>query len=294
MKRGQLDSKFRKITTTAALGLVVILAGARATYAALSEDDYFKSLRIADQYVRKLKDRNGDGTVSGSLALGARGPRRSDLKSLQGRTYHVGDQWEVIAWRTDTMRAAAMMSAPSDHPPLRQEMAAFRYTVISVAPGADGVAEIRIEPIDAYGLSSFDPRVKSLTIRTDAKLSQYTKTYVFSVPGMMGMKKEVTVPVSADGIRSGITPLELFPIDMPRLELGEGTRVTKLPELPPALQPIAKSSGYKLRPDEGSWFEESDFFGRPIQMLWRTGEPWPAYLKTPYGVAILVSRGGGA
>ncbi len=294
MKLGQRDSKIRKITAAAAFGLVAILIGAQATYASLSEDDYFKSLRIADQYVRKLKDRNAADTPAGASGLEARAPRRSDLRSLQGRSYRVGDQWEVIAWRSDKMQVAAMMSSPSDHPPLRQEMAAFRYTVVSVADGASGVAEIRIEPIEAYGLALFDPRVKSVTIRTDVKLSQYTKTYVFSVPGVMGMKKEVTVPVSADGIRSGITPLELFPIDMPRLEMGDGSRVTKVPELPPVLLPIAKSSGYKLRADEGSWFEETDFFGRPIQMLWRTGEPWPAYLKTPYGVAILVSRGGGA
>lgn len=254
----------------------------------MSEDEYYRALRIADQHVRK-KQAMLDSSAAATDALGASsGLRRSSLASLQGRKFKKGDQWEVIALRSEQMRVAAMKSAPSEdghsHGTNRPDIGVFRYTVTGVN---DGLADIQVEQVQKFGIGIYDARVSSLAMKTDQQLMQHEKRYAFV--SKRGEKKDIRV--SPDGLRSGITGLELFPLDMPRLEMGDGKRLKKVPVLPEALQKVSSQAGFRIDASEGLWFEESDFFGRPIEIFWKTGDPWPTYMKTSYGVAILVKKG---
>jgi hypothetical protein len=88
-----------------------------------------------------------------------------------------------------------------------------------------------------------------------------------------------------------VTALEFFPLDLPRIERGRGRRIERLPELPAPMRAVAARAGFRGDTRRGLWFEEQDFFGRPIAFFWREGEPWPAYLKTTQGVAVLLEVG---
>jgi len=62
------------------------------------------------------------------------------------------------------------------------------------------------------------------------------------------------------------------------------------PELPKGLRQVASRSGFRIDPSTTKAFEQDDFFGRGVRILWKQGDPWPAYLKTPQGVSILLSK----
>lgn len=284
------EARIRISLVIVAVGAVVA-AGALALPAnAMSEQEYFEALRAVNERVEKLRERRSglDAARSAARPEGDAGVAGvQGLRGLRTRAYQVGDSWTVIAMKSEEQRVAALKMAPDAAPRPAPELGVFRYTVVE-APERSGEIEIRVEPQASHGISLPDSRVRSLTLRADASFLQKAKVYAFG----RGGSRERRVPVSPDGIRSNVTPLELFPIDLPRIELGEGRRVAELPELPAGIARVARESGYDPKPGDGLWFEEQDFFGRPVELFWRQGDPWPAYIKTPQGLAILVSKGG--
>jgi len=264
---------------------VVCVLGASLTAtaaSAMTERDYFSALQFADQHVRKLKDRR---TSRAGALLSAPAVEQSDLVSLHGRPWKKGDHWLVVMLKSEELRAAPPSAEGELSHTRRPELALFEYQVVESQPGGD--VWVRVEPRSDWGILPVDPRVRSILLRTDESLRQKSKQYIFGTTHWLAAP-EVRVGVSPDGLRSPITPLELYPLDLPRLDLGEGKRVLELPALPEPLRAVAKSTGYRIEPSQGMWFEEQDFFGRPVSLFWRQGDPWPAYLKTPYGVSLLI------
>src|SRR5205823_460595 len=77
------------ISTAVALSVCYPLA-----YAAMSQEDYQRALKIAEQHVQRKKSRfasraNG---LTGSATL---------LRNLYGRTYQVGDHWDVAVYQSE-------------------------------------------------------------------------------------------------------------------------------------------------------------------------------------------------
>ncbi len=232
--------------------------------AAMSEREYQSALKIADQYVQRRKGAAGSaGAVSASLA-----------RSLLGRFYRVGDRWDVAAFH-EIPTMVRKMELPEGHAHLSQKeglVGIFRYEVTDVVPGESPRVTVKVTQIAAYGQGIVDPQVERIELTIDDSLVQKEKVYQISG-------------------RSERTVLDVFPLnfaDVATADRKEGPAA--LPELPSKLQAVATKAGY--RPDLGrcSWFEQSDFYGRPVQVMWQQGDPWPSYLKTASGVAVLVGR----
>jgi hypothetical protein len=192
----------------------------------------------------------------------------------------------VLAWSFDhTM--ARMTSDPASLDMKGGKGGVFHYEVISVKNDPKPEVIIHVTQREELGVKKPDARVVSLQLLMNDSMNQSAKTYL--IKDSQGVAKRI--PVSPDGIRSSITPLELFPLDVPELITAESKEASSMPELPVGLKPLATQAGFSTSPDHGLWFEQDDFFGRPIQALWKQGDPWPAYYRTSNGVSLLIRKG---
>jgi hypothetical protein len=162
-------------------------------------------------------------------------------------------------------------------------MSLFRYTVTGVKTGLRPEVELEITPLD----KNLDPRVEKISIKMNDRLVQNKKVY--SIKDKSGAIHQISV--SPDGLRSQLSILDLFPLDVPDVSMAEKQTLTHLPALPSKMQKMASQLGYHPDLSHSSWFDQDDFFGRPVEILWQQGDPWPAYLSTTSGVAILISKG---
>jgi hypothetical protein len=250
--------------------LLWISAFALATtaHASMSREDYLKALQIAQAKVDRVNGANN----SRDEALSS-----STIKMLYGRYYQVGDHWKVAAWYARSNQAA--MSAPRTTE--SGSLGIFNYEVTDVKTGDTPTVTLKITQEDAFGAPPVDPKVRFIRLTMNDRMVQNEKSY--SLAGRDDLLK-----VSPEGIHSSLSPLELFPLDVPELTTAERQPATQVPALPSALDRIAKSQGFHPDLAQCEWFEQDDFFGRPIQVLWKSGNPWPSYLKTANGTAILL------
>lgn len=239
----------------------------------LAESSYHSDLRAAEKKAIKnriVQDRAG--ALSSSL-----------IKNLFGRYYEVGDSWDVLSWRTQS-NIMRMVSAQDLSKQQVVSGGRFHYEVISVKTGIKPSVIIQVTQKEESGLSIPDPKVKYLSLTMNDQMVQSAKEYFF-VGRMSGQK------VSPDGIHTNISDLELFPIDVPELVSADRSAPTHLPELPQKISNYSTKYGFKPDLSRSSWFEQEDFFGRPIEVLWEQGNPWPSYFKTTNGISILIQKG---
>lgn len=236
------------------------------------EEQYLQELKIAQAKVLRVKKaRLAAASLSSPL-----------VKSLFGRYYHVGDSWDVAAFQY--MNPMARMTSDPDH--LKMEITRsgiFHYEVVSVK--SDRIPEVVMKVTQKldFGLSPPDPRVQALTLTMNDQLVQTRKSYQL-------VGHSLPVAASPNGIHSSVSPLELFPLDVPEILTASRAQATTLPQLPAEAQAVARKANYQPDLTRSSWFEQDDVFGRPVQVLWQQGDPWPAYLKTANGVAILIRK----
>jgi hypothetical protein len=240
------------------VGLVAAVAFTAAAHA-MSPEDYVAALKVADKGIaRKKALASSAGALSAPL-----------LRSLFGRPYQVGDRWEVAAYhqRPTMMR---MSEDPARTGGGTGPVGIFLYEVVEVRPG--GEVSFRVTQ---RGGTSIAPSVRAVTLAASERLRSTERSY--DVGGG-----------AASASRVG--ELALVPLDLPDLETAERSDAESIPELPERLRAIAAGAGYRPDPSRGFWFEQDDFFGRPVQAFWQAGDPWPAYLRTPHGVAILLRK----
>lgn len=242
-----------------ALGAFVALSSPAT--AGMSESEYLRALKIAQKKVEGRSSRLSQARLQpgGSLPF--------------ARAYQVGDRWEVAAWQRDTgmMRK---IDDPTHAHPAGGKLGIFRYEVTAVSP------EVTLKITQ---LSEVDSRFESMTLVMGSGAAQSSKSYRLR----SGSR---ALHVSPQGIRSRMTVLELFPLDIPEISGAEEFRPESFPELPETLAQALARSGYSIDLERTVGFEQDDFFGRPIRALWQTGDPWPAYLSTPGGVAVLIRK----
>ena len=261
-------------TMTLGLGLVGLSVSEMAK-AAMPQADYENALNLAEKKV--LREKAAHSSTAGAVSSAM-------LNTLFGRYYQVGDNWDVAAWHTDKSSMMRMTDAPEQLKPRPSLGGIFHYEVTRVKTGMKPEVDIVVTQKEAFGLKTVDQKVEKLTLTMNDEMKQSLKAY--SINGRL-------VKVSPEGIHSGITALELFPLDIPEVVTADRQTVTKLPELPADIQSVANRTSYASGSDlsQSMWFEQDDFFGRPISMLWQHGNPWPSYLKTSNGIALLISKG---
>lgn len=263
--------------------LVPVLVISATASASLPRDEYLSGLSLAQHKVERLKEfRSRKAALrAGTVAASGEALTASALKGLLGRFYQVGDQWDVIAFHVDDTAARATSDpALLANPPGRSGV--FHYEVLSAQDGADGQVVLRVTQKSDLGLRITDPAVQSMLLSMSDGFQQTRKQYRRS--------SGATVEASPDGLHSSASVLELYPLDIPDIVSAEKLTPASLPALPDPLAPLARTSGFAPDLERCSWFEQDDFFGRPVQVLWQQGDPWPAYLKTPGGVAILIHK----
>jgi hypothetical protein len=140
---------------------------------------------------------------------------------------------------------------------------------------------ISVRQTSDFGMTPVDPKVEELTLTMSDRFVQTEKVY--QIKG-----SDKPVKVSPDGLRSRITPLELFALDVPDIATAVHNTPSAMPELPGAVQTVATRAGYNPVLSQSTWLDQEDFFGRPVEILWQYGNPWPAYLKTSTGISILL------
>ena len=247
------------------------------SYAQADEyQDYQTALKIADQHVQRKKA-NSSVPLAGALSS-------TRVKSVRGKYYEVGETWEVAAYQFESTQMRVVPSADQG----REKnglVGIFRYRVKEVKTGQNPRVVFEVTQLEKLGHKTIDPIVETLVLTMDEQSAQSAKSYVMKNLG-------APVGVSAQGIRAKISPLELFPLDIPDVETAEAKKISQLPPLPEGLKAIASESSFSPNISNSVWFEQDDLFGRSIEMLWQKGDPWPSYMKTAHGVAILIRKGG--
>lgn len=246
--------------------------------------EYLTQLKIAERKILRSKNIKTSDQPN---------PNRSEPHLLTsaipplyfGRNYQVGDSWRVAALQTDSS-IMRMTSDPHHLRHLNQRIGIFRYRVIAIQDGSQPEFTIEVTQESELSGSKFpliDPRVEKLTLKMTPETVQTQKEYSFR-------GRSHRIQVAPEGLRSAVTPLEMYPLDIPEVFTAEKSVPTSFPQLPAELQKL-RSNPNLINLTKSFWFEQDDFFGRPIQVLWQKGDPWPAYIKTANGIAILISLG---
>lgn len=255
---------------TSVLAQLVILPRAHA----MPESVYKKAILLAEKkaarnQILQMQLRNGADGLSPTL-----------LKDIFGRQYKEGDSWDVAAWQfmSSTMRKTADTSKLSTG---FNNGGIFHYEVIRSGSGQR--LKLKITQLNVKGFKPVDPRFESIFLEVNETLSQSRKDY-----RLRGQTS--TLSVSPEGIHSSMTPLELYPLDFPDVVTAEQKTPTSPPLLPNAIQDVANKLGFNVDPKRSKLFEQDDFFGRPIKIMWQEGDPWPAFIQTSGGISILIQR----
>lgn len=277
------DAKISLLTLASLMVLIGAAGRSEIGWAAPDGDDYLQALKIANAKIERTQQRvahpgTGRAAVIAS-ALTSAMPERLSLKP-----YQVGETWEVAAWQADPT-AMRMTSDPRHLESGKGRVGIFKYRVAEVKESPTRQVVFEITQRDAHGQTVVDPQVDRITLTMNETYEQARKSYA--------MKNHPDpIHVAPSGLRSAMTRLELFPLDIPEVITAEASQPKSLPELPEALREIARQSEFKPDLGRSVWYSQDDFFGRGIDILWQLNDPWPAYIKTSQGVSILISRGG--
>lgn len=193
-------------------------------------------------------------------------------------SYSVGEWWEVA-----TVRIESKMMRPNNSTLTLQSgqtrLGIFKYQVKEIRSNFPQKLVLEVKQIEHPRTPLIDPRLPSLTLIVKLPFHQTEKIYSNSIS------------VSPNGIRSSFSPLELFDLDVPSIVKTFQNKKDKLPDIPKKLLPFAKKLNLSLEHHRNYWFETTDFFGRPIDLIWRPEDPWPLLQKTPHGFSLLIRKG---
>jgi hypothetical protein len=188
--------------------------------------------------------------------------------------YKTGDQWDVVSYQELPLNASSKILHSG-------RSAAFHYQVSSVD---DQSIRIRVTPIAAYGLKNIDPKVQfaDFVYSKDLKLTaKYYKISGYPDP----------ISLSPDNFKVGVSVMEGFPLELPEITDAEkDSTFNYSPEFTATYNSAIASAGYSglsvMEPCWTTW----DFFGRHIQSIWPSGQPFPTLMKTTQGYSVLARQ----
>jgi hypothetical protein len=239
--------------------------------ASMPEKEYISQLQIANELALKNKSLKSSRSQALSSTL---------IKRLFGRYYQVGDSWTVAVWKVDH----GMMRMTSDPEQTKSKMGAggiFHYEVTQVTTGLRPKVIIRVTQRQAGLFPIIDPQVNFLQLTMTDQLLQSDKLY------SLGADENTLKRASPNGIHTEISAWEVYPLDVPEISFESKVK-TRFPEIPSSIQSFLTQKNWQLNLKKTLQFATDDFFGRPLEILWEEGKPWPSYFKTCNGLAILI------
>jgi hypothetical protein len=252
--------------------LVVVFSASHPLWGS-SEKQYLASLHDASDKVFAKKQKS---SLTHALSIPLN-------QQLLGRAYRVGDRWRVLSWiyRHAILRR---IGQPETEESQFSTGGLFEYEVREIKSGFNPEITLSITQIPHPAFPPIDSKVNQLFIVLNDQLIEQKKFYALA-------QHHDFLSVPVPGIGLSLSPLGLYPLDLPDSQNAERFLNPDLPQLPPLLQEWAKRFSWKMNLKLTTRFEQEDFFGRPIQFLWEKGQPWPACIKTPRGISILVESG---
>jgi hypothetical protein len=247
---------------------LVVLAASSSSYS-MSEKDYRDALKIVSDKIARTHETNSASALSSPI-----------IKAYFGRYYRVGDSWDVASWEIKNPLMSLTPIANGQSTKVGKG-GIFHYEVKEVRNGASPQVVISVKQVSDFGMTPVDPKVEELTLTMSDRFVQTEKAY-----HLKGNPE--AIQVSPDGLHSRITPIELYALDVPEIATAVHNTPSSMPELPAQVQSLANRTNYHPALDQSTWLEQDDFFGRPVQILWQYGNPWPSYLKTSTGISILI------
>jgi hypothetical protein len=226
-----------------------------------TESQYREALRIADQHVKKTHLMTQSSSAL-SIPL---------IQKIKGDFYRVGESWDV-----EVFQFLQNPNTPLGNTERKGRIARFHYEVVGVTPGEKPKVDLRVTQVAPL----LDAKVKALEIEAEVggqEIEQVKKYYLLQNSSQI-------VLVSPEGLRSPITPIELFPVDFPN--------VSTLDEAPfKGELTLPKPLKAHFDPAQSLHFDGDDFLGKPLDVVWQHGDPWPAYMRTSLGVSVLLRNG---
>jgi hypothetical protein len=169
--------------------------------------------------------------------------------------YKVGDHWRIAAWPVAPI-SARKVGLPEKPAPVIGEMSLFKYEILEVKKAPQPTIRLKITVEKSSELAVGSTIIKELTLGAESYVSG---TFPPIIPNMKGSMRK---------------------------------SIDKLPTLPEKIQKRVNEVQYQPDLPLCNWFEQQDFFGRTIQILWRPGSPWPEYIATPNLIALLMKGKG--
>lgn len=240
-----------RATATAGLFLV-----ASAAFAQTDEAQLRQSLEIAAKFAREKKLKQ--------VPVARLAPGSIDLLKLNGKFYHLKDHWTVKFTPNQEVAAMARMAAPDGGEVREGEPSFYEFTVLEVTD--EGLARIEVRPRKDREAWSADRNFDHLVLVMNKRFIPLRKEIYHK-----GNAQPARV-LRFDSGETMASGFEASPLDLPNLGTDDG-------------KPVRDSAGRVALA-----FDVQDLFGRPVSVLWRQGEMWPAEVRSTAGLATVVER----
>lgn len=232
-----------------------------------SEAEYRELLGIAQKSIEHKRER-AESRRRVQLTLGARlGASQIARLGLNRRFYETGQSWRVrFTPSADPSVAAIARKSEQGAAGRTLRPTEFAYVVVEVGapPGASRPAddEARIRVSQLPGEALLDARVEYVLLTVGRDFVPRKREIHY---------RDGRAPIVL--LYAGTGPLSMgfdaTPLELPNLSEDEGT-------------PTRDGGVAALR------FRTQDVYARPVEALWREGDPWPAEVKTVAGTAKLL------
>jgi hypothetical protein len=241
---------------------------------------------------------------AGNAPVGALTDRQSAVPQDLGRAsptsglYRVGDRWKILAFRENPRPRSPSGSS---------SILEVTYEVTEVT--SDQRIHLRVQPHFLSGAAqttqNYEIREVGLWLQAESdsvsdslgipKLRVIRKAYLTrqAPTSELGHPRWQWVASPTDGVPASWNELELYPLTPPELDTSPSKQPSDRGLLPPALLAAAPSrlSETLLKQHCMQW-ELDDFLGRRVSIFWKPGLPWPYFLRTSTGAALLIEYRG--
>lgn len=243
--------------------LLLVLSLQAPLALAQQEADYLKYLKIAQDHATKEKMRGAVQPGSASSAIAVLG--------LRQRFYQTGDAWSVAYTPSDNPDVRRS-SSPAELVAVKRKPVYFDYKVVGI--DAQRLARIEVRQRVGENEMAIDSRIDHMILVVN--------------PQFVTVRKEVhfrdgrpAAVMATNGQANVSTGFSAYPVDLPTLNGSEGETLRDVPS------ELKKISDFDAK--RALDFHANDLYARPVRAIWRDGDLWPIYVKTPAGTAILVS-----
>ncbi|MFZ9595338.1 MAG: hypothetical protein ACO3A2_04605 [Bdellovibrionia bacterium] len=203
------------------------------------------------------------------------------------QSYQLGDQWDVATWsyqRTEMRKTQEESSrAQSLGTP---QILHYRVTQVKNTK----TPEIEIQVLS----SRVDPKSPDFSPHQTPS-STLKWTMMLSPQGEIQGTSQISSPQTNSPLGATSTllrpPFELHSLIFPQTLHAEiHTTEIRIPTLPQPVLAFARQQKMDLDFSDCIEFEQEDFYGRPMKILWKKGDPWPSYFETSSGISILIRK----